>query len=161
MTVSERRASYSLQQRIKVYDPDSMARLLNQGKTQGKMIVNGINILNKSSLDTDIIMDRIKHRRETHNRVERRRRDMLNMLINELAQSIPETATMEPERCHRALVLRQAISYIRTIQSENNALRAQLGHPTSSDSNASLCTTASSSSSSSNIFNNNDSGYQT
>lgn len=77
MTVSERRASYSLQQRIKVYDPDSMARLLNQGKTQGKMIVNGINILNKSSLDTDIIMDRIKHRRETHNRVERRRRDML------------------------------------------------------------------------------------
>lgn len=77
MTVSERRASYSLQQRIKVYDPDSMARRLNQGKTQGKMIVNGINILNKSSLDTDIIMDRIKHRRETHNRVERRRRDML------------------------------------------------------------------------------------
>lgn len=68
---------------------------------------------------------------------------------------------MEPERCHRALVLRQAISYIRTIQSENNALRAQLGHPTSSDNNASLCTTASSSSSSSNIFNNNDSGYQT
>lgn len=77
MTVSERRASYSLQQRIKVYDPDSMARRLNQRKTQGKMIVNDINILNKSSLDTDIIMDRIKHRRETHNRVERRRRDML------------------------------------------------------------------------------------
>lgn len=81
MTVSERRASYPLQQRLKIYSPETMARRLDQKhKAQGKLVVNGVNLLNKSSLDTDIIMDRIKQRRETHNRVERRRRDMLVMI---------------------------------------------------------------------------------
>ena len=76
-TITERRASYPLQQRLKIYNPDTMARRLNQEKTQGKLVVNGVNILNKSCLDKDIILDRMKQRRETHNRVERRRRDML------------------------------------------------------------------------------------
>lgn len=76
MTVSERRATYPLQQRIKIYNPDTMARRLSQEK-QTKLVVNGVNLLNKSSLDKDIILDRMKQRRETHNRVERRRRDML------------------------------------------------------------------------------------
>lgn len=84
MTVSERRATYPLQQRLKIYNPDTMARRLSQEK-QTKLVVNGVNLLNKSSLDKDIILDRMKQRRETHNRVERRRRDML---VSNLLSSI-------------------------------------------------------------------------
>ncbi|KAF9925442.1 hypothetical protein BGZ65_007755, partial [Modicella reniformis] len=40
--------------------------------------VGGINILNKKSLDSKVALDKIKRRRETHNRVERRRRDCIN-----------------------------------------------------------------------------------
>jgi hypothetical protein len=78
ITISERRATYPLQERLKIYFPDTMARRFSdQEKNQGKMIVNGVNLLNKTSLDSDTMMHRIKQRRETHNRVERRRRDKL------------------------------------------------------------------------------------
>ncbi|KAI8149223.1 hypothetical protein BJV82DRAFT_501950, partial [Fennellomyces sp. T-0311] len=96
-TITERRANYPLQQRLKIYNPDTMARRLNQEKTQGKLVVNGVNILNKS-----------------------------NGLINQLAQAMPETVFSEPEKCHRAEILRQAIGYIQSIQRENEAMRAQL-----------------------------------
>ncbi|KAG2227267.1 hypothetical protein INT45_008511 [Circinella minor] len=158
-TITERRASYPLQQRLKIYSPDSMARRLNQEKTQGKLVVNGVNILNKSCLDKDIILDRMKQRRETHNRVERRRRDMLNGLINQLAQAMPQTVFSEPEKCHRAEILRQAISYIESIKRENEAMRIQLGHipatvtmetmpssPSSPSSSSSSCSSSASSS---------------
>lgn len=125
MTVSERRATYPLQQRLKIYNPDTMARRLSQEK-QTKLVVNGVNLLNKSSLDKDIILDRMKQRRETHNRVERRRRDMLNGLISELAHAMPQDA-LDPEKSHRAQILRQAISYIQSIRRENQTMRAQLG----------------------------------
>ncbi|KAI7886750.1 hypothetical protein K492DRAFT_119757, partial [Lichtheimia hyalospora FSU 10163] len=100
MTVSERRATYPLQRRLKIYSPDTMARQLNQEKAQKKLVVNGVNILNKS--------------------------DILNGLINELAQAIPSNASSETEKCHRAQVLRQAIDYIHSIQRENETMRAQL-----------------------------------
>lgn len=78
MTISERRATYPLQERIKIYNPDTMARKLNQlDKQPTKLVVHGVNILNKISIDSDTAMSRIKQRRETHNRVERRRRDNL------------------------------------------------------------------------------------
>lgn len=78
MTISERRATYPLQERIKIYNPDTMARKLNQlEKHPTKLVVHGVNILNKMSIDSDTAMSRIKQRRETHNRVERRRRDNL------------------------------------------------------------------------------------
>ncbi|KAG0170203.1 hypothetical protein DFQ28_002406 [Apophysomyces sp. BC1034] len=129
MTISERRATYPLQERLKIYGPDTMAqRISDQEKYQGKLLVHGVNILNKTSLDSDTVMKRIKQRRETHNRVERRRRDMLNGLVNELAEVIP-IATENAEKCHRAKILRQAIDYIRQIQEENNSLRSQLGFP--------------------------------
>ncbi|KAI7884816.1 hypothetical protein K492DRAFT_173276 [Lichtheimia hyalospora FSU 10163] len=125
MTVSERRATYPLQQRLKIYNPDTMARRLSQEK-QTKLVVNGVNLLNKSSLDKDIILDRMKQRRETHNRVERRRRDMLNGLISELAHSMPQD-TLDPDKSHRAQILRHAIRYIQSIRRENQTMRAQLG----------------------------------
>ncbi|KAG0331678.1 hypothetical protein BG004_001544, partial [Podila humilis] len=40
--------------------------------------VGGVNILNKKPVDSQTALDKIKRRRETHNRVERRRRDQIN-----------------------------------------------------------------------------------
>jgi hypothetical protein len=70
MSISEKRAAYPLQERIRLYSPDCT-------KKPKKLVMHGVNILNKSSLDSDTAMNRIKQRRETHNRVERRRRDNL------------------------------------------------------------------------------------
>lgn len=72
MSISERRATFPLQERIRIYTPDTITR-----KKTKKLVIHGVNILNKSSLDSDTAMHRIKQRRETHNRVERRRRDNL------------------------------------------------------------------------------------
>lgn len=77
-SVSERRASYPLQQRLRIYGPETMARRIDQTKRRkSALTVRGVNILNKSDLETDVVLDRIRQRKETHNRVERRRRDML------------------------------------------------------------------------------------
>lgn len=82
MTISERRAAYPLQERIKIYNPDTMARRLSQLEKQPtKLVVHGVNILNKTSIDSETAMSRIKQRRETHNRVERRRRDNLVIIF--------------------------------------------------------------------------------
>lgn len=78
MTISERRASYPLQERLKIYDPNSMAQRLDDLQKQPrKLVLHGVNVLNKVSVDSDTAMNRIRQRRETHNRVERRRRDNL------------------------------------------------------------------------------------
>ncbi|KAG2214660.1 hypothetical protein INT46_005677 [Mucor plumbeus] len=130
MTISERRATYPLQERIKIYNPDTMARKLNQlDKQPTKLVVHGVNILNKISIDSDTAMSRIKQRRETHNRVERRRRDNLNILVNELSDLVPRSSVEKSggEKCHRAKVLRYAIEYIQSIKQENAQLRQQLG----------------------------------
>ncbi|KAI8989491.1 hypothetical protein BDB01DRAFT_782107 [Pilobolus umbonatus] len=133
LTISQRRATYPLQERLKMYNPDTMARRINQqaNKLPNKLIVHGVNILNKVSVDTDIAMNRIKQRKATHNRIERRRRDNLNTLVNELSDVIPLLSDKD-DKCHRAKILRHAIDYIRTIKDENTKLREQLGLPESS-----------------------------
>ncbi|KAI8084369.1 uncharacterized protein B0P05DRAFT_535288 [Gilbertella persicaria] len=141
MSISERRATYPLQERIKIYDPDMMARKLNQtDKQPTKLVVHGVNILNKISIDSDTAMSRIRQRRETHNRVERRRRDNLNTLVNQLSDLVPRSSIEKSggEKCHRAKVLRYAIEYIQSIQQENNALREQLGLPTGTSNTSGL-----------------------
>ncbi|CAO3594081.1 unnamed protein product [Absidia cylindrospora] len=129
ISISERRATYPIQERLKIHDPDTMARKLNdQEKLQKKMVLNGVNILNKTSLDSDTMMHRIKQRRETHNRVERRRRDKMNSLVNDLAHAI-FLQSSNAEKHHRAKILRHAVDYIRFLQQENTALKRQLGYP--------------------------------
>lgn len=41
---------------------------------------------------------------------------------------MPQTSS-SPEKCHRAEILRHAIHYIRSLQSENKTMRAVLGYP--------------------------------
>ncbi|CEP11222.1 hypothetical protein [Parasitella parasitica] len=148
MTISERRATYPLQERIKIYNPDTMARKLSQLEKQPtKLVVHGVNILNKISIDSDTAMSRIKQRRETHNRVERRRRDNLNTLVNELSNLVPRSSMEKSggEKCHRAKVLRYAIDYIQTMKEENAQLRQQLGLSTPGSPSSSPQMTSSSS----------------
>ncbi len=90
-TISNRRSKYPINERIIVYNTESMQRKLenkynsneddvmlplNQPKNS-VLMVNGTNILNKNSVDCDTAMNRIIQRRKTHNRVERRRRDRM------------------------------------------------------------------------------------
>ncbi|KAI7901590.1 uncharacterized protein BX663DRAFT_562074 [Cokeromyces recurvatus] len=82
MTISERRATYSLQERIKIYNPNRMARKL-KNQTPTKLVLHDIHILNKISIDSDTAMTTIKQRRETHNR---------NVLVNRLSGLVPRTA---------------------------------------------------------------------
>lgn len=93
-TISERRSQYPLNERLVVYNTESMQRMI-ENKTpvpnnptntaSNTFVINGVNILNKTSVDSDTMMHRIMQRRQTHNRVERRRRDRmvkLNMSVD-------------------------------------------------------------------------------
>ncbi|ORY96316.1 hypothetical protein BCR43DRAFT_413181, partial [Syncephalastrum racemosum] len=104
VSVSQRRAAYPLQQRLRIYGPETMARQIDQSKRRkSALTVRGVNILNKSDLETD------------------------NNLINELASSMDHRPTAdESNKAHRAQILRDAVVYIRNIQAEVVALRAQL-----------------------------------
>lgn len=86
LSISERRAQYPINERLVVYDTESMQRMLDRKhqvalqqptQQQEKLVVNGVNILNKNSVDSDTMMHRIIQRRQTHNRIERRRRDKM------------------------------------------------------------------------------------
>ncbi|RCH91143.1 hypothetical protein CU098_006420 [Rhizopus stolonifer] len=130
MSISERRASYPLQDRIKIYSPDSMAQKIQDLESPPtKLVLNGVNLLNKSSLDSDTAMNRIKQKKETHNRVERRRRENLKTLLSELSVLVPRSAKNGGAKCHRAKILRYAIDYIQTIEEENKKFRRQLVMP--------------------------------
>ncbi|KAI9280648.1 hypothetical protein BY458DRAFT_430395 [Sporodiniella umbellata] len=99
-SISERRASYPLHEKLKIYSPDTMAqkiRDLQQPPT--KLVLNGVNILNKSS----------------------------NTLLSELSTLVPRSANNGGPKCHRAKTLKYTIEYIQTIQEENRQYRRQLG----------------------------------
>ncbi|KAG2177953.1 hypothetical protein INT43_003200 [Umbelopsis isabellina] len=125
--ISERRATYPLEHRLKSYSPEKIQRQLTDA-TAKKLVLNGVNILNNRSLDCDTAKDRILQRRETHNKVERRRRDIMNALIGELSDIVPTGSDLKT-KSQRASVLRRAVQYIRWIQTENQQLRGQLNLP--------------------------------
>ncbi|KAI8580865.1 hypothetical protein K450DRAFT_234943 [Umbelopsis ramanniana AG] len=52
--------------------------------------VNGVNILNRSEIDSKTMMERLRKRKENHNHIERKRRDHINHTIFELAEILPQ-----------------------------------------------------------------------
>ncbi|KAG0004174.1 hypothetical protein BGZ80_001496 [Entomortierella chlamydospora] len=83
----------------------------------------GVNILNRKPLDTKTALDKLQRRRETHNRVERKRRDCINQLIDDLTKLLPPQHLEEAtSKCHRVNVLRGAVSHIRFLSESNDAL---------------------------------------
>ncbi|RKP35659.1 helix-loop-helix DNA-binding domain-containing protein, partial [Dimargaris cristalligena] len=73
--------------------------------------VSGVNILNRNSVESRTVMERIQRRRENHNFVERRRRDNINYTITELAGVIP-AAHQDGAKLNKGSVLRMAVDYI-------------------------------------------------
>ncbi|ORX94610.1 hypothetical protein K493DRAFT_189571, partial [Basidiobolus meristosporus CBS 931.73] len=74
--------------------------------------VNGVNILNRKSLDSKTVMERLKRRRENHNHVERKRRDNINHTILEISQLIPHEAAVSA-KLNKGSILRLAADYIK------------------------------------------------
>ncbi|KAF8953508.1 hypothetical protein BGZ46_003191 [Entomortierella lignicola] len=83
----------------------------------------GVNILNRKPLDTKAALDKLQRRRETHNRVERKRRDCINQLIDDLTQLLPSNHLEDvTSKCHRVNVLRGAVNHIKFLNESNEAL---------------------------------------
>ncbi|KAF8984563.1 hypothetical protein BGZ46_007676 [Entomortierella lignicola] len=96
-----------------------------QFKTCQAYDVGGVNILNKKPLDSKTALDKIKRRRETHNRVERRRRDCINQLIDELTGLLPREENSQ-SKCHRVNILRAAVAHIQNLTRQNENLMHQI-----------------------------------
>ncbi|KAG0250373.1 hypothetical protein BG011_008401 [Mortierella polycephala] len=85
--------------------------------------LGGVNILNRKPLDTKAALDKIQRRRETHNRVERKRRDCINQLVDDLTKLLPpEHLEGATSKCHRVNVLRGAVAHIKHLSESNETL---------------------------------------
>ncbi|KAG0205737.1 hypothetical protein BGX28_002704 [Mortierella sp. GBA30] len=113
------RMTFELDDVLRKYSPE-------QFKTCKAYDVGGVNILNKKPVDSKTALDKIKRRRETHNRVERRRRDCINQLIDELTALLPKEDGDSISKCHRVNVLRTAVAHIQNLTRQNENLNQQL-----------------------------------
>ncbi|KAF8928681.1 hypothetical protein BGZ58_009454 [Dissophora ornata] len=96
-------------------------------KTTKTFDLAGVNILNRKPLDTRTALDKLQRRRETHNRVERKRRDCINQLIDDLTQLLPAKHLEEvTSKCHRVNVLRGAVAHIKFLSEQNTTLTRSL-----------------------------------
>ncbi|KAF9921794.1 hypothetical protein FBU30_008132 [Linnemannia zychae] len=113
------RMTFELDDVLREYTPD-------QFKTCKAYDVGGVNILNKKPVDSKTALDKIKRRRETHNRVERRRRDCINQLIDELTALLPKDDDNDISKSHRVNILRTAIAHIQNLTRQNENLQQQV-----------------------------------
>ncbi|KAI8596853.1 hypothetical protein EDD21DRAFT_293194, partial [Dissophora ornata] len=82
------------------------------GKTrQSAYKINGLNILNRNSLDSRTALEMIRRRRENHNHVERRRRDTLNSTILQIAEILPNCSSTA--KLNKGTILRLALDHLR------------------------------------------------
>ncbi|KAG0318065.1 hypothetical protein BGZ97_004417 [Linnemannia gamsii] len=113
------RMTFELDDVLRKYTPEEF-------KTCKGYDVGGVNILNKKPLDSKTALDKITRRRETHNRVERRRRDCINQLIDELTDLLPKEEDDSLSKGHRVNILRNVVSHIQTLTRHNENLHQQL-----------------------------------
>ncbi|KAG0218992.1 hypothetical protein BGX31_011461 [Mortierella sp. GBA43] len=80
-----------------------------------------------------IISEKRRRRRESHNAVERRRRDNINEKIQELSTLLPEIYVDSANKPNKGVILRKSVDYIRHLQqlvssqaTRNQELEAQL-----------------------------------
>ncbi|KAF9960430.1 hypothetical protein BGZ72_006966 [Mortierella alpina] len=96
-------------------------------KTTKSFDLAGVNILNRKPLDTRTALDKLQRRRETHNRVERKRRDCINQLVDDLTKLLPPKRLEEASsKCHRVNVLRGAVAHIKFLTETNTVLTKSL-----------------------------------
>ncbi|KAG2183730.1 hypothetical protein INT43_006741 [Umbelopsis isabellina] len=63
-----------------------------------------------------VIFDKKRRRRESHNAVERRRRDNINDRIQELLTLLPEGCLDPVNKPHKGFILRKSVDYIRNLR---------------------------------------------
>ena len=75
-----------------------------------------------------VAIEKRRKRRESHNAVERRRRDNINDRISELSMIVPECAeeSASPQKPNKGAILRKSADYIRYLQTANQRLLHQL-----------------------------------
>ncbi|KAG0244471.1 hypothetical protein BGX31_009136 [Mortierella sp. GBA43] len=108
-------------------------------KTTKSFDLAGVNILNRKPLDTRTALDKLQRRRETHNRVERKRRDCINQLIDDLTRLLPPKHLEQvTSKCHRVNVLRGAVAHIKFLAEQNSTLTKSLDAAKSEGFNVTL-----------------------
>ncbi|KAI8367044.1 hypothetical protein BD560DRAFT_424720 [Blakeslea trispora] len=119
----ERRSQYPLHERLIMYNAEAIQKRIDNTHSEtvvtGPLKVNGVNLLNRDSIDTHTVMKRIIKKRQTHSRIERRRRDRLNNLFRELSSTLPNMKHKTDN--HRSEILQEAISYIKEIQKTSHS----------------------------------------
>jgi hypothetical protein len=64
----------------------------------------------------EALTEKRRKRRESHNAVERRRRDNINEKIQELSSLLPEFASDAQNKPNKGVILRRSVEYIRHMQ---------------------------------------------
>ena len=63
-----------------------------------------------------LLDEKRRKRRESHNAVERRRRDHMNEMIQELSNMMPEYPEDSKTKPHKGVILKRSVDYIRNLQ---------------------------------------------
>jgi hypothetical protein len=88
--------------------PMTMAGIEEEGQSYLSTPQNGSEI--------DVINEKRRKRRESHNAVERRRRDHINEKIQELSSLLPEFASDQQNKPNKGTILKRSVEYIRHMQ---------------------------------------------
>lgn len=91
-----------------------------------KYCAHGINLLNRESLEIHEIKERLARRKQQHIKVERRRRELINSSIEEIARILPPSYLDHKCKNARGLVLQQTIQYLHALAQENATLKQAL-----------------------------------
>ncbi|ORX90506.1 HLH-domain-containing protein, partial [Basidiobolus meristosporus CBS 931.73] len=117
--ISRKLKGYLFEDSIREFNPEKLYKTKESRKREIYK-VQGVNLLNRDDIDSKTAIERLQKRRAQHNRVERRRRDMINSAIEELSEIIPNA---QQDKFARSNVLRLAIEYIKELQVEAHNLR--------------------------------------
>ncbi|ORX87517.1 HLH-domain-containing protein [Basidiobolus meristosporus CBS 931.73] len=119
--ISRKLKGYLFEDSIREFNPEKLYKTKESRKREIYK-VQGVNLLNRDDIDSKTAIERLQKRRAQHNRVERRRRDMINSAIEELSEIIPNA---QQDKFARSNVLRLAIEYIKELQVEAHNLRSE------------------------------------
>lgn len=71
-------------------------------------------------------MEKRRRRRESHNLVERRRRDNINERIQELGLLLPDATLDGPNKPNKGQILRKSVEQIKLLQNEVNMYQSKV-----------------------------------
>ncbi|KAK9700772.1 hypothetical protein K7432_012031 [Basidiobolus ranarum] len=94
-------------------------------KKKNSYKVNGVNILNRKSLDSSTALERLQKRRENHNSVERKRRDNINSTIMEISELLPGPVSTS-SKPNKGNILKLASKYIKELKYELRSLKNEV-----------------------------------